>query len=188
MSALTVDELDHILALQLSVAWAGEALSEPARLGWWRTDLVDADGGGDLLGRLLPRTHRWAALEAVREAARRTDQAARKSLANPDAALTLFHLGFERDEQLGERLAHHKRQALAPEEVLGDRFVVAETFDPAAFAGFIEGLSKTKFEVVPSGRQLKTKRPASDAELCDHFAAALAPISDTYPLPFFAID
>jgi len=46
--------LDTVLALQLTVAWAGEGLSEPPRLGWWQTDLVDELGGGDLLARLLP--------------------------------------------------------------------------------------------------------------------------------------
>ena len=47
--------LDAILALQLTVAWAGEGLSDPKRLDWWRTDLVDALGGGDLFARLLPK-------------------------------------------------------------------------------------------------------------------------------------
>ncbi len=48
------------------VAWAGEAQSQPRRLGWWRTDLVDQDGGAGLLHDLLPQTWRWASLEAVR--------------------------------------------------------------------------------------------------------------------------
>ncbi|WP_395830945.1 hypothetical protein [Archangium violaceum] len=43
-----VSTLDTILALQLTVAWAGEGRCEPARLGWWQTDLVDEAGGGDL--------------------------------------------------------------------------------------------------------------------------------------------
>lgn len=38
----TRDELDHILAIQLTVAWAGDALSEPQRLGWWPTDRLVA--------------------------------------------------------------------------------------------------------------------------------------------------
>jgi len=63
---LTEAALDEILALQFLVAWAGEGRCKPKRLGWWDTDLVDPDGGGDLLARLAPRTHAWAALEAVR--------------------------------------------------------------------------------------------------------------------------
>ena len=61
--------LDEILALQITVAWAGEGTCAPPRLGWWRTDLVDPAGGGDLLARLLPNTHAWAVFEAVRCAA-----------------------------------------------------------------------------------------------------------------------
>ena len=38
-----------------------------SRLGWWDCDLVDADAGGDLFARLLPRTARWAALKAARD-------------------------------------------------------------------------------------------------------------------------
>ena len=43
--ALTQHALDAILALQLTVAWAGEGLADPKRLEWWRTDLVDELGG-----------------------------------------------------------------------------------------------------------------------------------------------
>jgi hypothetical protein len=53
-SRLTPNQLDELLALQLTVAWAGEAAGEPTRLGWWKTDLVDAQGGGDLFARLTP--------------------------------------------------------------------------------------------------------------------------------------
>ncbi len=66
---ITQHALDAILALQLTVAWAGEGLADPKRLDWWRTDLVDPMGGGDLFARLFPKTHRWASLEAVRKAA-----------------------------------------------------------------------------------------------------------------------
>ncbi|KYF49442.1 hypothetical protein BE08_33000 [Sorangium cellulosum] len=53
---LSPAHLDEILALQLTVAWASEAAGEPPRLGWWRSDLVDPEAGGDLFVRLLPRT------------------------------------------------------------------------------------------------------------------------------------
>ena len=43
--------LDKILALQIMVAWAGEGACEPKRLDWWRTDLIDEYGGGDLFTR-----------------------------------------------------------------------------------------------------------------------------------------
>jgi hypothetical protein len=39
--------LDEILALQCTIAWAGEGRCSPRRLGWWDTDLIDESGGGD---------------------------------------------------------------------------------------------------------------------------------------------
>jgi len=54
--------LDAILALQLTLAWAGGRCS-PRCLGWWNTDLVDESGGGDLWACLPPQTHASAGLE-----------------------------------------------------------------------------------------------------------------------------
>src|SRR5437588_5119616 len=107
MAATLADTtLDAILATQLTVAWAGEGRCAPRRLGWWDTDLIDEAWGGDLLARLLPRTHAWASLEA----ARRSDAKARGKMANPDKMRTLFFLGFELDEQVSDRLAALKRE------------------------------------------------------------------------------
>lgn len=36
-----MEHLDRILALQFTVAWAGEGRCQPKRLGWWETDLID---------------------------------------------------------------------------------------------------------------------------------------------------
>ncbi len=91
---ITQDALDTILALQLTVAWAGEGLSDPKRLDWWRTDLVDELGGGDLFARLLPKPHRWASLEAVRKVAIQVDRETRLGMAKPDQVRTLFFWGF----------------------------------------------------------------------------------------------
>jgi len=107
---LSAAQLDEILALQITVAWAGEAAGEPARLGWWKTDLVDPEAGGDLFARLLPKTAAWASLALVRDAARRVDEGAREKLSRGDAVWSLFHLGFSVDEQLADRLAHHRHQ------------------------------------------------------------------------------
>ena len=101
-SALTDAAADAILATQVTVAWAGEGRCKPRRLGWWDTDLVDEAGGGDFLARLLPQTHRWAALEAVREAARRTDAKARAKMADPDKMRTIFFLGGRRETSVRE--------------------------------------------------------------------------------------
>lgn len=65
-----------------------------------------------------PRTAKWAALEVAREAARRTDAAARGRDANPARLRSLFSLGFAVDERLADRLVFHKRSEDPPEVVL----------------------------------------------------------------------
>ena len=79
---LQSSELDEILALQLTVAWAGESGGD--RLGWWNSDLVDPEGGGDLFSRLVPKTAAWASLILVREAARVIEHEARKAGSRSD--------------------------------------------------------------------------------------------------------
>ncbi len=51
----TPEELDAVLMLQFFIAWAGEGLTDPSRLGWWSTQLLDEWGGEDLFKRLFPR-------------------------------------------------------------------------------------------------------------------------------------
>lgn len=75
---------------QMTIAWAGEGLCEPKRLNWWCTDLIDRSGGGYLLQNLLPKTHEWAFLEAVRQVAIQQDRQTRQNLAQPDQVRTLF--------------------------------------------------------------------------------------------------
>ena len=87
-------ELDCVLGIQITIAWAGETISGEERLAWWRTELTDPAAGGDFLSRLLPRSHAWAGLVAVREAARRVDEAKRRRIGTPDAIWSLFHFGF----------------------------------------------------------------------------------------------
>lgn len=184
----TPTNIDEILALQLSVAWAGEGLSQPRRLGWWQTDLVDAEGGGDLLARMLPRTHAWAKLGAVREAARRVDERARRRSGTPDRLVTLFQLGFDLDEQLSERLRHHQRHQAAPSEALGERFVVTPTFDAAAFERFVrQSAPAPSVETAPEGRLLLGAPPEDPLEQVTRLVAALAPFSPDYPMPHYRI-
>ncbi len=88
---LTPAQLDAVLALQLTVAWAGERAGEPPRLGWWSSDLVDPLGGADLFLRLVPRTAPWASLILVRRIAQRIDeeqQRARGRTRSPCATLS----------------------------------------------------------------------------------------------------
>ena len=189
MEQMTSDtDLDHILALQLTIAWAGEGICEPPRLGWWKTDLIDEAGGGDLMARLLPKTHVWASLEAVREAALRADAAARTAMSDPDKLRTLFFLGFEVDERLDERLALHKRSGIAPVDALPLPLVLGTEFSSEALEGALR-LSDGKVEhtVVPGGRQVRGQMPDETAEVVRRLAAALLPFADTYPMPFYRL-
>lgn len=179
--------LDAILAIQLTIGWAGEGRCSPRRLGWWDTDLIDEAGGGDFLARLLPQTHAWASLEAVREAARRVDAKARATMADPDKMRTLFFLGFELDEQLGDRLAAHKRSGLPPAEVLPFALPLTAEFPKDKLASALQG-GDVAFATVPNGRQLKGKRPDAPDALVKRLAAALVPFADQYPLPFFKLE
>ena len=188
MSAQVDDKtLDAILAVQLTVAWAGEARCKPARLGWWDTDLIDEAGGGDFLKRLLPQTHAWASLEAVREAARRTDAKARGKMANPDKMRTLFFLGFELDEQLGDRLGALKRGGDPPPKALPLPLALTADFSRDRLTAALHG-GDAAFTVVPGGRQLKGPRPAAPEAMVQRLAAALVPFADQYPLSFYALE
>jgi hypothetical protein len=185
-NTVTVQSLDQILALQLVVAWAGEGRCEPKRFGWWDTDLIDMAGGGDLVARLAPRTHAWASLELVREAARRVDARARGRHGDPDKLRSIFFLGFEVDEKVTDRLAELKRQGRPPEEALPLPFKLGSEFAKEQVVEALSVAGKVAFEKVPpAGRQLKGAAPESPHELVQKLAAALVPIAPEYPLPFF---
>ena len=177
--------LDRILAIQLTVAWAGEGHGEPPQLGWWATSLTDPEGGGNFLQRMFPRTHTWAALGAMREAARRADERARRKMANPDALVTLYHFGFEWDEALRERFDEHKRSLEPPHSVLDPAYAVRDAFDRGAFEKHLGALAgKVAYEVVPGGRQIHGSLPRPD-EAAVRLAGALLPLPAEYPLPFY---
>lgn len=188
MERMNEGELDEILSVQLLLAWAGEAPGgDHPRLGWWKTDLIDDEAGGDLWKRLLPRTHRWAGLDAARRAAYLTDERARRPAKSADSQFTLFHFGFETDEALAERLAHHVLEARSPVEVLPLLSALGSRFDrPAMVKALGGGEVDASFKVVAGGRQLK--RIASEPLPARARRLALAlladPVSPTYPLPF----
>lgn len=188
MATLVPDEtLDAILAMQVTIAWAGEGRCSPRRLGWWDTDLIDDAGGGDLFARLLPQTHVWASLEAAREAARRTDAKARAKMADPDKLRTLYFLGFELDEQLGDRFAAHKRSGRPPAEVLPLPLTRTADFAKEKLVSALQG-GDAAFTTVPGGRQLKGKRPDAADVLVRRLGAALVPLAEQYPLPFYKLE
>ncbi len=186
-TSISAAEIDHVLGLQLSVAWAGEGGEEDKRLGWWRTDMISEFGGEDLFRRLLPNTWRWAVFQAAREAARRKDAELRSKAHDADRVVSLFSLGFEVDERIEERLQDLKRLGAEPTEVLPP---LAAAFKPtwkrASFEQWLSGFDKPKVETTPTGRLLKG-RPDSYQAQAQQLVAALAPLAADYPLPHFVL-
>lgn len=186
-SPVSPADLDSILAIQITIAWAGETVAGEERLGWWRTELTDPDAGGDFLARLLPRTHAWAALIAAREAARRVDEAARRRAGKPDALWSPFHFGFALDERLDARLGEHRGAGTPPSDVFGATPAMAGRFERAAFTAWLEGLSPaTATEVVPGGRKLPGS-PKGSVDAARKLARALLPLAAAYPLPCYSV-
>lgn len=187
-SDLPSDSLDRILAWQLTIAWAGEGNGELQRLGWWRTDLTDELGGGDFFQRLLPKTGRWAAFEAVREAAIRCDRKSRERLSISDSINTLFFWGFAIDEQLTDRLAEHKRGHKGINEALALHVDIDTPFNQQNFEAALKAASKTSYEVVPEGRRIRADKLPSFEMRTHQLVDALLPLSESYPMPFYSIE
>jgi hypothetical protein len=184
------DTLDEILTLQIMVSWAGEGACEPKRLNWWRTDLVDEAGGGDFFGRLFPKTHKWASLEAVRTAAISVDRRKRQAMAKPDKVKTLFFWGYTVDEQLAERLAFHKQNGENPVVALPN--FLLDIYEPFSQEEFEEAVKiphqKVDFKVVPNGREVLGGMLQALDESAKKLAAALLPLAPDYPMPFFRLE
>ncbi len=181
--------LDEILSLQLLVGWAGEGKTDPPRLGWWRTSLSDEFGGEDLFKRLMPRTWKWAVLEAARVAARVADAEARSHAADGDQLISLFHFGFELDEQLDDRLAELKRSEQDPVEALPRLAAIRQPWNAATFLASLRDLGAAA-PTSPSslGRRLKGSMPKSHIEAARQLAAAMVPLGVHYPAPHWKVD
>ncbi len=105
--------------------------------------------------------------------------------------VTLFHFGFELDEALDERLAHHKLEAHSPSEVLPLLAATAGALDSAALLKQLSAAAEIDFDfkVVPGGRQLKTAAGDSPAIRARKLACAmLQDPPPAYPLPFFLVE
>ena len=100
---------------------------------------------------------------------------------------TLFFLGFELDEQLGDRFAAHKRGGRPPAEVLPLAVPLTADFSKEKLVSTLQG-GDVAFTTVPNGRQLKGALPPSSDALVKRLAAALVPLVDQYPLPFFKLE
>jgi hypothetical protein len=183
---LETADLDEILTLQLAIAWAGEQADEGApRLGWWKTDLVSKYGGIALFDRLAPRTAVWAAYETAREAARRCDADRRSADATPDHLVSLYHLGFEIDEQLEDRLLTLKHSGQPPREALPRLASLPTTWAAEAFAQWLAPASAPKTVQEPSGLRVVGNAPASAVARVHVFSAILASLPARYPCPHY---
>lgn len=186
-STPSTQHLDFILSAQLIVAWAGETSDEDApRLGWWRSDCTSEFGGVDLFERLLPQTGAWAVLEAARAVAIARDAALRAESHSADQLHTVFHLGFELDERVADRLAQLKRSGRTPADalpMLGE--VCVDPLDRDAFAAWLSGHDGPGYAVTPVGRRLKGKPSADPQVQVAALLSILAPLADAWPVPYF---
>lgn len=184
-AAAKIEELDVALTAQLAVAWAGEG-GEEKRLAWWRSDLLSEFGGEDLFRRLLPNTWEWAVLQGAREAARRKDAEVREKDHNPDRILSLYSLGFELDERIGERLQDLKQAGRPPNKalpVLGK--LMAQPWKAERFLDWVKSHGAVETTVTPVGRCIAGEPPQALGEVIHKLLAGLAPLAESYPLPHF---
>jgi len=189
MSRLSRKELDHILCLQFTLAWAGETPAEEdddERLRWWNTDLLHPDAGMELFNQLFPKTAPWAALCSAREAARRTDHKAREGAADAGDFLSLFSLGFAVDEQLDERIAELRRTGRPPNEALPGLFSMTLPLDRAALTVCLSR-SGARWQLSPNGRRLTGAPPDSLTEAVDHLASAIRTLPSTWMAPHYRL-
>lgn len=185
-TAPLTSELDDVLTAQLIVAWAGERGDDEKRLNWWNTNLLSDDGGRFFFSMMTPRTAEWAVLQAVREAARRIDLAARSQAHDSDAVFSLFSLGFEIDERVDERLHDLKRSGRPPMEALPAlEPLLGHPWDETTFVDWAQGHGKGEFTTTASGRRIKGAIPSTLGMIVKRLVAAICPISKEYPLPYF---
>lgn len=180
--------LDTLLTLQLAVAWAGEAETDPPRLGWWRSTMVDDDGGRALFAEILPRTGSWVVFQGAREAARRLDEGLRAKFADPDGILTPFHLGYRLDERLDDHLRDLKRAGRPPEEALPELgALTSRPWSPDSFERWLSALGPSRHEVSPIGRRLLGEAPQAPELLGQRLVAALLPLPAIWPMPYLQL-
>jgi hypothetical protein len=178
------------LSAQIVVAWAGERGDEEAdrRLGWWRTQVLTEFGGTHLFHSLTPTTAPWALVQAVREVARRADEALRAKEHDPDRLLSLYSLGFETDERLNERLLDLKRSGHTPADALPlVAAFIDKAWDQEAFATWAGSFGPVESESVPAGRRIKRAQPSTLVDTVNALLAALVPLPSHYPMPHYRL-
>lgn len=85
------------------------------------------------------------------------------------------------DEQLADRLAHHKRSGKSPREALPDLPDLA-TWQAEGFVKWVDRSAPPRTANEPSGRRL-TGKYEDPVELARALARALVPFTNDYPCP-----
>ena len=147
--------------------------------------MVSKYGGLALMEQLTARTAAWAVLQTALEAGRRTEARLRATDADPDRLISLFHLGFELDEALSDRLREHKGSGASPTEALPALREVMASWDPQRFEGWLELDEAPPVAAEPAGRRLTGRPPSDPVSLVQGLASGLRPLSDAYPFPHY---
>lgn len=186
---ISLNDLDKILAFQFVIAWAGEGLAEPHRLNWWKTDLIDNEGGGDLFSRLFPLTHEWASLEAIRTAAIQADKEKRLTMVNSSMIRTMFFWGYKIDDKLNDRISEHKQDMKSPFQVLPFPYEITDGFNREVLEkSLLNNIQIPNYRKVLGGRELLDKIPEEPVIIVKLLAASFLPFSKEYPSPFYRIE
>ncbi len=184
---VSIIDIDHLLKLQLVVAWAGEADTDPSRLGWWRTSMTDEYGGEDLLRRLTPKTWQWATLEVARAAAKKVDAQRRAHGDDPDRIISLYRFGFDVDERLDDRLLQLKQSGQSPVETFSELEELMAEWSDDAFSAWVGRQEEAAYTTTATGRRLRGEMPESLSDRALRLVSALLPLADHYPLPYFRL-
>lgn len=118
--------------------------------------------------------------------ARSADDQARSKAADADAVRSVFHLGFDVDEQLEDRLAAHKRSGVPPKEALPGLIGLEDEWVATMWAEWLDKMAipETSYNVTLSGRQVRGADSTMPVvELVHHLVGALYAPSETYPAP-----
>lgn len=181
---LPASVIDGVLAIQIAVAMAGE--KDDGRWNWWRSTFTDALVGADFFNRATPALANWSALDACRRAAVYVDAGRRRQLAEPDRVRTLYFFGFAIDEQLSMRLSVLKDAQASPVQALPRPYLDGNAFTAAMLEAYLQThVEHPAYSITPVGRQLKGQMPQGPERAAEQLAAALLPLSDNYPMPYY---
>jgi hypothetical protein len=175
------ESLDAIIALQMTIARAGEL----ERLSWWNVDATDIRGGGDFFTRLVGESSGIAAIDTAIAGARHHEEKLLSHLPNKDRFVTLFHPDFELHLQLRERWNHLTRNTDTIAGYMASLMDHHSTFDRPALESLLKSFPRPPFEISTIGLQIKGTPPGDPLVCMQQLAALLLPIRDKYPLPFY---